>query len=260
MKNLKHVFAFMLLFLSLSIMAQDEENSDSAGEGEDMDTSKPTNFYSFIDNTLEVAIHSNQNVMGYRGKLTLAISPENLVLVEVPLLYNDRTDKFGLGDLRVRYFWLPYKNYENVFGAFGPSIDIFVPSGSFNNGLGSGRFIVSPGITVGLMVAEWIQFFPILSYQYASKPVYSNPTPATDMDSHGLSFQVLTPIIFSDVFFVQVTPIYKMNNFTDERADRFEQEVFLSYTLNPKMQLTAFYNGKFEDKIHTISAGLSIFF
>jgi len=80
------------------------------------------------------------------------------------------------------------------------------------------------------------------------------------MDSHGLSFQVLTPIIFSDVFFVQVTPIYKMNNFTDERADRFEQEVFLSYALNPKMQLTAFYNGKFEDKIHTISAGLSIFF
>ena len=134
------------------------------------------------------------------------------------------------------------------------------PTGSFENGLGSGRWVISPGLTVGIMATDWIQFFPILSYQYASKPVYDNPSPAADIATNGLSFQVLMPIVISDNFFIQVTPIYKMNDFNNERQDRFEQELFASYTLNPKMQLTAFYNGKFEDKNHTVSAGLSIFF
>ena len=213
-----------------------------------------------MDNTLEYSSQENQNVYGYRGKLTLALSDAHMVLFEAPLLYNDRTSKFGLGDLRARYFFLPYKNYDKTIGAFGASIDVFVPTGSFENGLGSGRFIMSPGLTVGIMAADWIQFFPIASYQYASKPTYSNPSPAADMATHGFSFQVITPIIFSEKFFMQVTPVIKLNNFNDVRQDRFEQEVFAAYTLNPKMQLTAFYSGKFEDKNHTVSAGLSVFF
>lgn len=102
--------------------------------------------------------------------------------------------------------------------------------------------------------------FPILSYQYASKPIFDNPLPEADKETHGLSFQVITPIVFSEKFFIQLTPIFKINDFTDERNDRFEQEVFLNYSLNSKMQITGFYSGKFEDKNHTLSAGLTIFF
>tara|TARA_R110000787_G_scaffold131994_3_gene244167 strand:+ start:1191 stop:1973 length:783 start_codon:yes stop_codon:yes gene_type:complete len=260
MKNLKNTLLILILFSSFITIAQEEGETDANTDSGEMDTSKPTNFYSFIDNTLEYSNQENQNVFGYRGKLTLALSEAHMLLAEVPILYNDRTEKFGIGDLRARYFWLPYKNYEKVIGAFGPSVDVFFPTGDFENGLGSGRFIVSPGITVGIMAADWIQFFPIVSYQYASKPVYDNPPLAADRDTHGMSFQVLMPIIFSDKFFVQVTPIFKMNDFNNERQDRYEQELFASYSINPKMQVTAFYNGKFEDKNHTLSAGLSIFF
>ena len=260
MKNLKLLLIVLTLFTSYMAVAQDDDSTEVNQTEESIDASKPTNFYSFIDNTLEYSNQKSQNVFGYRGKVTLALSEAHLVLAEVPLLYNDRTEKFGLGDFRARYFWLPYKNYDKVFGAFGPSIDIFAPTGSFDDGLGSGRWIVSPGITVGLMVAEWIQFFPILSYQYASKPIYKTASPEEDMATHGLSFQVITPIVFSEKFFIQLTPIFKMNNFNDERNDRFEQEVFANYTLNPKMQITGFYSGKFEDENHTVSAGLTIFF
>jgi len=260
MKNLKLLFIALTLSSSLSLIAQEENASTIGQEEEGIDASKPTNFYSFLDNTLELSSQKNQNVFGYRGKLTLALSEAHLVLAEVPLLYNDRTEKFGIGDLRARYFWLPYKNYDKVIGAFGPSIDIFAPTGSFENGLGSGRWVLSPGVTVGIMAAEWIQFFPILSYQYASKPVYDNPSPEADMATHGLSFQVITPIVFSEKFFVQLTPIFKMNDFNNQRNDRFEQEVFASYSINPKMQVTGFYSGKFEDENHTVSAGLTIFF
>ena len=71
-----------------------------------------------------------------------------------------------------------YKNYEKFVGAFGPSIDIFVPTGKIEDGLGSDRWIISPGFTVGLMASDMIQFFPILSYQYAGKPVSDNIKPA----------------------------------------------------------------------------------
>jgi hypothetical protein len=109
------------------------------------------------------------------------------------------------------------------------------------------------------MAAEWIQFFPILSYQYSSSPVYDNPLEAIDKSSNGLTFQIITPIVFSEKFFMQVTPIYKMSDFGDARQDRFIGELFAAYTLTPKMQLTGFYNGNFEDKIHTTSIGITVF-
>jgi hypothetical protein len=250
-KKLTYSLILLAAFGANTLFAQDE--------GEAIDASKPTNFYSMLDNTLENTSSPGQNVMGYRGKLVLAPSEAHLILAEVPLLYNDRTNKFGVGDLRARYFWLPYKNYDKVFGAFGPSIDIFAPTGSFENGIGSGRWTISPGLSAGIMVADWIQFFPIVSYQYASKPVYDNPPADMDKATSGITFQVLTPVVFSDKFFMQITPIYRMNDLGDERQDRYVQELFAAYSITPTMQLTAFYNGNFKDEIQQVSVGLTIF-
>lgn len=247
------------LYLLLCLFILISGTISSQDTNKEIDASKPTNFYTLLDNTLENTSSPDQNVFGYRGKLTYAPSEAHLILVEVPLLYNDRTTKFGIGDIRVRYFFLPYKNYDKIIGAFGPSIDIFAPTGSFENGLGSGRWIVSPGLTIGLMAADWIQFFPIVSYQYASKPVYDNPTPEANKSTSGITFQVLTPIVFSDKFFMQVTPIFKMNDIGDVRKDRYIQELFASYTIAPKLQITVFYNGNFTDNIHQFSAGLTVF-
>ena len=63
----------ILLFIVSVTMAQDDGT---------IDASKPTNFYSFIDNTLENTSSPGQNVMGYRGKVTLAPSEAHLILGE----------------------------------------------------------------------------------------------------------------------------------------------------------------------------------
>ena len=243
--------ALMLILATATLYSQDGS--------EEIDASKPTNFYSMLDNTIENTNSPGQNVFGYRGKIMFAPSEAHLILGEVPLLYNDRTSIFGIGDIRVRYFFLPYKNYDNFLGAFGPSIDFFAPTGSFENGIGSGRWIISPGITIGLMAADWIQFFPIISYQYASKPVYDNPSAALDKSTSGLTFQVMTPIVFSEKFFMQITPIYKMNDFGDERQDRYIQELFAAYSVASKLQITGYYNGNFKDEVHQISVGLTVY-
>ena len=127
-----------------------------------------------------------------------------------------------------------------------------------DDGLGNGRWLISPGVTVGLMAAERIQFFPIASYQYASTVVGENSF-AGDEATHGLTFQVITPLVFSEKFFMQVTPILQLNNINDERTSRYVQELFGAYAIKPDLQITGYYNGNFEDEIHQVSFGLSVY-
>ena len=228
---------------------------------QEVDASKPTNFYPLLDNSLEYnSRDAGGNLMGYRAQVIYPPSAAHLFLFEVPLLYNDQTEKFGVGDLRGRYFFLPYKNYDNFVGAFGPSIDIFAPTGNFENGLGSSRWSFSPGVTVGLMLADWIQAFPIVSYVYASKPSTDLIPEDQKKATHGLSIQAIIPVVFTDKFFAQITPVYSLNDFTDAKLDRYVQEVLLSYSVTSTLQASVFWRGNFEDNDHTFRAGLTVFF
>lgn len=239
----------LLLILSLHISSWSQE----------IDASKPTNFYSLLDNSLELTDSQGQQVLGYRGNVTYAPSGEHLVLAEFPLLYSDQTKRFGLGDLRARYFWLPYKDYSEFFGAFGPSVDVFMPTGRYEDGLGTSSWIVSPGVTVGLMAAEWIQFFPILSYQYVSKPTTELIPDDQKKARQGFTFQVVIPVVISPKFFVQLTPVLSKNDFDDERADRFAQEVTAVYSVTSKLQVSGYFRGNFKDETYTYRMGLAIF-
>lgn len=235
----------------------------SAGRAgaQEIDASKPTNFYPTLDNSLEYNKRdAGGNLMGYRAQLVYPPSDKHLFLFEAPLLYNDGTEKFGVGDLRARYFFLPYKNYDSFLGAFGPSIDVFAPTGSYENGLGSSAWSFSPGVTVGLMFADWIQAFPIVSYVYASKPTTDLIPEDQKKDTHGLSVQAIIPVVFTEKFFAQITPVYSLSDFTDAKLDRYTQEVLLAYAVTPTLQTTVFWRGNFKDKDHTFRAGLTIFF
>lgn len=225
-----------------------------------IDASKPTNFYTQLYNHLEYdSRKSGGDVMGYRAEFMFAPSEAHLLLAELPILYHNGTEKFGIGDFRARYFYLPYKNYDKFVGAFGPSVDVFAPTGNFEDGLGTSSWLVQPGVTVGLMAADWIQLFPILSYQYTSKPTTNSIPDMSKMENHGISFQIITPIIFSDKFFMQVTPIYTASNLQAERQDRYIQELIAQYAITPKLQLSAFYRGVFKDENHTFRLALVTF-
>lgn len=233
---------------------------DSA-QAQQVDASKPTNFYPQLDNSLEYTSRdTGGNLFGYRAQLTYPPSDAHLFLAELPLLYNDASEKFGVGDFRLRYFFLPYKDYDNFLGAFGPSVDIFAPTGSFENGLGSSSWVLAPGATAGFMFADWIQSFLIVSYQYVSKPTTDLIPDEQKRERHGLTIQALTPVVFSEKFFMQITPIYSLGDFTEEKNDRFNMEVQASYAITPTLQASGFYRGEFEDKNHTVRLGLTVFF
>jgi len=104
-------YLLLLFFCSTaSLYAQEEKQ---------IDASKPTNFYSYLNNALEfISREKNGNLIGYRANITYSPSERHLILGEVPLQYNLQKGKVGFGDIRARYFYLPYKNYEKFFGAF----------------------------------------------------------------------------------------------------------------------------------------------
>ena len=135
-----------------------------------------------------------------------------------------------------------------------------MPTGSFEDGLGSSRWLIQPGVTVGLMLADWIQAFPIVSYSFTSKPTTDRIPEGRKKNKYGLTLQSIVPIVFSEVFFVQVTPIYSISDFSNSDENRYIQEVQATYTLTPKFQLAGFWQGVFEDDAHTFRAGLTVFF
>ncbi|BDD02150.1 hypothetical protein [Persicobacter psychrovividus] len=225
----------MVAFASLTGYAQEEEK---------IDASKPTNFYTLMDNQVEFSPGSNQ--VGYRASIMYSPAEKHLFMGELPILYNTQTKAGGVGDVRFRYFYLSHKDYSKTIGAFGPSIDVFAPTGDAEKGLGTGRFIVSPGLTAGIMVADWIQFFPVLSYMYQSKKINGAPQVREsipmpdDREMHGMSFQVITPIVFSERFFTMITPIYQLPDFRHGTTN-VACEFLAQYKVSEKMQLSGFY-------------------
>jgi hypothetical protein len=218
------------------------------------------NFYTLLENNIEYNSRDNGgNIFGYRAQLIYPPSEEHLFLGELPLLYNDQSEKFGLGDIRLRYFWLPYKDYEKFLGAFGPSVDIFAPTGNFEDGLGSSSWVITPGVMAALMFEEWIQAFVVLSYQYTSKPTTDLIPEDQKKDRSGITIQSITPVVFSEDFFIQFTPAYAINDLDDSSSGRYIQELLAQYAVSPTVQISAFWRGIFKDNDHTIRAGVVLF-
>ncbi|NME69156.1 hypothetical protein [Flammeovirga aprica] len=247
------------ILLLLGVLFHQKLQAQDSTNVQERDVSKPTNFYTFLDNNFEYNSTPNTTVCGYRANLTFSFSESHLLLAEMPLLYNSTTEKYGIGDLRLRYFWLPYKDYSKTFGAFGPSIDIFAPTGNFENGLGTGRWILAPGLTFGIMVADWIQFFPVLSYQYLSA-VSGQKSDVNNSALHGATFQVITPIVFSKKVFTQLTPTVGIEDFSKADQIHFKMEMMFSYGFRDDFWINLFYKGAFKQDFHSLRIGFTTYF
>lgn len=229
-------------------------------KGQVIDASKPTNFYNSINHAFEyVSRPEGGNLIGYRANLVLAPSDRNLILGEVPIQYNTESKKLGLGDIRARYFYLPYKNYEKFFGVCGPSIDIIAPTGSMANGIGTGRWTIAPGIAMGLMFSEKIQVFPVISYQYLSKPINSDNS-AANAEIKGGSLQFITVLVPSEKVFFQVTPTFGQTYQNGVGSFGFTQEINLGYQMSPKSIFGAYIKRDFKHELTQVSIGLTKYF
>jgi len=226
----------------------------------EIDASKPTNFYSQYNSRLETILNGTDDIFAYRGQLFFAPSQSHLIKAELPLLTNNQTDVAGIGDVKLQYSYLAYRDYSKFFGAVAPSLEVTAPTGSYLGRLGSGRWVVSPGVTVGLIAADWIQFFPSVSYQYFSEPTYDTLFEFQRESANGFTIKLVTPIVFSESLFIQITPTYVSSELNEKRDGRFVQEFFAGVQIRERLQLNGFFNGNFDDKNFQFGVGLNSFF
>ena len=119
---LKKIILFVCLISASVSFAQTEDTVE-------IDPSKPTNLYTQINTLGELNAYDGFNTYGTRINFQYAFNPDNLVLAEVPLLYNDASSKFGLSDIRVRYFRAVKRNISKSIIAIAPFADITIPTG-----------------------------------------------------------------------------------------------------------------------------------
>src|SRR5689334_6934808 len=94
-----------------------------------IDPSKPTNQYTRLSNNIEYTFSkAGRKIFGYRANFIWASRRQHHSLYsELPLLYSTSSKRFGLSDMRFRYYWVPYKDYDRKPGAFGFAVDSYVP-------------------------------------------------------------------------------------------------------------------------------------
>jgi len=258
-KTLTHIATAMLTtaFLLCYVSAQAQEQK--------IDASKPTNLYTQLNNAVEFARNAaGNNLYGYRASFQLASADQHhLAFAEIPLLYNDRTKKFGLSDIRIRYFGITHKDYTKTFGGvWAGSVDMFIPTGNFENGLGTSRWIIAPGLVTGFIFSKQFQMFPIVSYQFISKPTAKGIPDSLKKVRHGMTFQAITVLNFG-TWFAWVTPLYVIPDLSDSsQKKRFIIEVIPSINAigdKFKFRPSAFFRYDFQNKAYQARLALVLY-
>src|SRR5258705_7630299 len=166
--NLKTIFriSFFACTFLLWLLKMDAQNTN----GNQIDPSKPTNLYTRLSNNFEYNfLKAGKRTYGYRANFVWASGRQHhSIHIELPLLYATSSKKFGVSDMRFRYYWVPYKNYAKKPGAFGFAIDSYVPTGKLDDGLGRNRWIVATGLSTAFVFGKF-STFPYVYYLYGSE-------------------------------------------------------------------------------------------
>lgn len=263
MTNLKSSLTFltflcMVFFISMNISILAQENSE--GEKE-IDPSKPTNLYTQVNLLVEYKTTADGNSLyGTRFNIQYTFNPDNLIFVEVPLLYNNNGKRFGLFDIRVRYFTVVERNISPNFIAIAPFIDLSLPTGSFENGLGTSTTSIGIGTVFGIALSKSIAFFPGISYVHVTKEGTDLILDSLKFSGNGIGFQVNASISFSSRVFLFVNPILLMLYSNDEWNDIWSGEFSLNYLVTPnKLKINVAYAPNFTPESHTIRVGATLY-
>ncbi len=216
-----------------------------AQEDKTIDPSKPTNLYTQFNTLAEFTSNNGNNVYGTRLNFQYAFNPDNLLLAEVPLLYNDGTQKFGLSDVRVRYFNVVKRNINKTVMAIAPFLDITMPTGSAVNGLGGDTWSLAAGAVVGLVLNKNISLFPGANYVYLTR-----------LEESGFGFQTNMSVKFSQKSFMFINPIVTFFNFDTI----WQAELNYNYIITPnKFKVNAGWFPNFTSEADTFRIGATFF-
>lgn len=255
--KLKIFVCLVYLALPLNLHAQESESSVIHG---DIDPSKPTNLYTQLNTVFEYQSSNTQDLFGLRSIIQYAFDPDNLLLVEVPFLYNQRTSSFGVSDMRIRYFNAAKRNVTEKIIAIVPFADVSIPVGSFENGLGSSVWSVAGGVVVGILASERLSLFPGISYVHLTKPTTDLIPEDLKFNSNGLGLQFNASYVFNKSTFLFINPIPTFLNTDGNWRTVWAGEFNLNKIIIPnKFKMNVGWFPNFTNEVNIIRLGTTVF-
>lgn len=253
MKVLKIIVSGVLLLLSF-ISAQAQGLQDSIK----IDASNAGNLYTQINTSFEFKnVEGDYNIYGLRVNAQYAFNANNLLLFEVPLLYNDHTQKFGISDFRVRYYTAVMRNMTKTFTFLIPFADVSIPTGSFSRGLGTGRWSIGAGLIVGIRVNQRFSLYPGINYLYVTKDRVELPI---DDHANGVSFQTNASLKLSKRTFVFINPIFTYSYTLSSWHSNWRGDLNLNHMITPTFKVNLGWSPDFTNETHQFRVGSTFFF
>lgn len=243
----------LLITVALNVHAQDSQG---------VDASNPTNLYTQINTQLEYTSNEDGvNLYGFRGNIQYTFNPNNLVLAELPVLYNDAMSSFGLSDVRVRYFSVVHRVMTpEKFSVIAPFVDVTLPTGSFEDGLGRSSFVLSAGAVYGFAISKKVLLFPGLSVVHITKPTTDLLPESLKFSSTGMVAQANASISFNDRWFLFVNPTVTVLNTEGNWSDIWSGDFNLNHMIVPnKLKANVGYFPNFTNEINTVRIGATFF-
>jgi hypothetical protein len=257
---MKNLVQFLFSTLSLLLFHVALTAQVAKKQKKEIDPSKPTNLYTQINANLEYRSGVNQNLYGLKTNVQYAFNPNNLLMLELPLLYNDQYEHFGFSDVRVRYFNAISRNLTKTLIAIAPFADITLPSGKYENGLGSSSWTLSVGCVVGLRVSNKMSFFPGISFIHITKPGTTLIPDAYKFVSNGFGLQFNASYRFTKRTFLFVNPTPSFLYSSGEWKTIWTVDISINKIIIPnKFKVNLGFSPNFTNDLYTFKFGGTLY-
>lgn len=227
---------------------------------EDIDPSNPTNLYTQINGVLEYQDTKGADLFGLRTNVQYAFNPDNLLLAEFPLLHNNVTNKTGISDIRVRYFHVAKKGITKNFIAIVPFLDVTLPTGSYENGLGTSSWSLAGGVVFGYVVSPKLSLFPGISYVHLTKPSTDLIPDNVKFASNGVGLQFNASYKFTKNTFLFFNPTPSFINTNGNWKTFWTGDLNFNHIFIPnKFKMNVGWTPNFTLETNTFRLGATIF-
>lgn len=243
------------LVIPISILAQEVRPPKA-----EIDPTKPTNLYTQVNAAFEYQSAKSTDLYGVRINVQKAFNPDNLLLLEIPLLYNEGTNKFGLSDIRVRYFTAIKRNITESFIAIVPFADVSIPTGKYENGLGTSSYSFAAGSVFGFILNKKLSLFPGISYVHLTKAATNLIPDASKYASNGIGLQFNASYSINKKTFLFINPTPAFLNTNGDWKSIWSGELNLNRIIVPnKFKINAYWGPNFTTDVHILRVGGTIF-
>ena len=147
---------------------------------------------------------------------------------------DDGSESSGIGDIRTRFFWKFYDAPKSRLANMVFNLDVFLPTGDSDEGLGQGTFVISPGVIFALPINNRFTIYPNPKYKFSTSktegrssafPPGKTPIPGRDEEEFINAFQFEVPFVYEFPDYnawVFVAPIYEVDFEPEPDEENYE--------------------------------------